>query len=218
MKIPSATIPLCAATLLMAAAALCVELATIHFVDTAAARGVDEVNTYGGKTKKDYILETTGNGVAIFDYDGDGANDLLFVNGTTFDAKPSGPKHVVQLYHNDGQGNFTDVSAKAGFTVEDWGQGVCVGDYDNDGRPDLADYLLRTQPALSQSGRRDVSRCDGTGRAACQWNRFWLRVQLPGLRPGRQSGSVRGELCGSRPGQNAAAGFGDLLRMERSCR
>jgi enediyne biosynthesis protein E4 len=137
MKSSSARIPLCAATLVMAAAALCVELSTIHFVDTASARGVDGVNTYGGKTRKDYILETTGNGVAVFDYDGDGANDLLFVNGTTFDAKSSGSKHVVQLYHNDGKGNFIDVSAKAGFTVEAWGQGVCVGDYDNDGRPDL---------------------------------------------------------------------------------
>src|SRR5260221_12934642 len=100
MRSSSVRIPLCGAALALAAVALGLELSTIHFVDTAASRGVDGVNTYGGKTKKDYILETTGNGVAIFDYDGDGSNDLLFVNGTTFDAKPSSSKHVVQLYHN----------------------------------------------------------------------------------------------------------------------
>jgi hypothetical protein len=86
--------------------------------------------------RKDYILETTGNGVAIFDYDRDGAEDIFVVNGTTLGESSPG-RHLPQLYHNDGHGHFTDVAAPAGFTTEGWGQGVCVGDYDNDGWPDL---------------------------------------------------------------------------------
>jgi hypothetical protein len=108
----------------------------ISFVDLAPTSGLTIGNTFGGKTHKDYILETTGNGVAIFDYDGDGAEDIFIANGTTLDERASG-HHLPQLYHNDGHGHFTDVAAHAGFTAEGWGQGVCVGDYDNDGWPDL---------------------------------------------------------------------------------
>ncbi len=109
----------------------------IRFTDGAAEAGLNLVNTYGGAARKDYILETTGNGVAIFDYDGDGRNDLFFVNGTTLQPRSGAPPATLQLYHNDGAGRFSDVSRKAGFTAEGWGQGVCAGDYDNDGRTDL---------------------------------------------------------------------------------
>jgi hypothetical protein len=108
----------------------------VQFEDVARSSGLTVANTSGGKTRKDYILETTGNGVAIFDYDGDGAEDIFIANGTTLD-RQSGARHLPQLYHNDGHGRFTEVGEKAGFTAEGWGQGVCVGDYDNDGRPDL---------------------------------------------------------------------------------
>jgi hypothetical protein len=94
-------------------------------------------NTFGGRDKKTYILESTGNGAAIFDYDGDGANDILIANGTTLEGPAAGAPRTVQLYHNDGHGKFTDVSHQAGFTVEGWAQGVCIGDYDNDGKPDV---------------------------------------------------------------------------------
>jgi hypothetical protein len=107
-----------------------------QFEDAARSSGLTVPNTSGGKTRKDYILETTGNGVAIFDYDGDGAEDIFIANGTTLDRQP-GVRHSPQLYHNEGHGHFTEVGEKAGFTAEGWGQGVCVGDYDNDGRPDL---------------------------------------------------------------------------------
>lgn len=109
----------------------------IQLVDIAAQSGLTIANTFGGRDRKDYILETTGNGVAIFDYDGDGANDIFIVNGTTFDRTAKTPPRTAQLYHNDGKGHFTDVSRSAGFTVEGWGQAVCVGDYNNDGKPDL---------------------------------------------------------------------------------
>jgi hypothetical protein len=108
----------------------------IHLVDVAPSAGLTLPNTFGGKDKKTFILESTGNGAAIFDYDGDGANDILITNGTTLEG-PADPPRTVHLYHNVGNGTFTDVSGKAGFTVEGWAQGVCIGDYNNDGRPDV---------------------------------------------------------------------------------
>jgi enediyne biosynthesis protein E4 len=106
------------------------------YVDVAVASGLTGKNIYGGIDRKDYILETTGNGVAIFDYDGDGNEDVFFANGTVLDSKP-GEGGRPQLYRNEGNGHFTDVSAKAGLTQEGWAQGVCAGDYDNDGHQDL---------------------------------------------------------------------------------
>jgi enediyne biosynthesis protein E4 len=124
------------AGLLLMGLALVGAVTSIRMVDIAGSSGLNLPNTFGGKDKKTYILESTGNGVAIFDYDGDGANDILVANGTTLD-RSAGPPRTVQLYHNDGRGQFTDVSRKAGFTFEGWAQGVCVGDYNNDGKPDL---------------------------------------------------------------------------------
>ncbi|MGA2135366.1 MAG: CRTAC1 family protein [Bryobacteraceae bacterium] len=109
----------------------------VHFVDVAASAGLTIPTTFGGLTKKDYILETTGTGVAIFDFDGDGRNDIFVVNGTTLDRSKSQPPLTSQLYHNDGNGHFTEMGRQAGITQEGWGQGVCVADYDNDGHPDM---------------------------------------------------------------------------------
>ena len=109
----------------------------IRLVDIAAPSGLVLPNTYGGKDKKTYILESTGNGAAIFDYDGDGANDILIPNGTTLDGPTKDAPRTVHLYHNDGHGKFSERSREAGFTVEGWAQGVCVGDYNNDGKPDV---------------------------------------------------------------------------------
>ncbi len=106
---------------------------SVQFDDVAAQAGLTVPNVSGGVERKDLILETTGNGVAIFDYDGDGANDIFIANGTTMDGKGGPP----QLYHNDGHGHFHDVAREAGLTHTGWGQGVCVGDIDNDGHPDI---------------------------------------------------------------------------------
>src|SRR5450432_2894949 len=122
---------------LCAAAVLWGTAVPVQLVDIAAASGLTLPNTFGGKEKKTYILESTGNGVAIFDYDGDGANDILIANGTTLEGPGSGAPRTLQLYHNDGHGKFTEVGREAGFTIEGWAQGVCVGDYNNDGKPDL---------------------------------------------------------------------------------
>ena len=91
---------------------------------------------FGGVDTKKYIIETTGTGVAIFDYDNDGWPDIFLVNGTSLDAS-AGKAPTSHLYHNNHDGTFTDVTKKAGLTYTGWGQGVCVGDYDNDGWEDL---------------------------------------------------------------------------------
>jgi hypothetical protein len=100
----------------------------VRFIDIAAQSGLTLPNTFGGKEKKDSILESTGTGVAIFDFDGDGANDIFIANGP--------PSHS-QLYKNDGSGHFTEVGQQAGLTRIGWAQAACVGDIDNDGHPDL---------------------------------------------------------------------------------
>jgi len=114
-----------------------VEAFRADFRDIAGPSGLTMKNVFGGIDRKDYILETTGNGVAIFDYDGDGKNDVFIANGTRL--QPTAPTNAAlpQLYRNLGGGHFKNVAAQAGFTRAGWGQGVCVGDYDNDGYPDL---------------------------------------------------------------------------------
>jgi len=106
-----------------------------QFIDIAAESGVTLPVTFGGRDHQEYILESTGTGAAIFDYDGDGANDVFIANGTTRNA--AGPPTFSQLYHNDGKGHFTEVARQAGLTRIGWAQAACVGDFDNDGHPDL---------------------------------------------------------------------------------
>ena len=109
----------------------------VHFTDIAAKAGLTAPIVFGGETTKKYIIETTGTGVAIFDYDNDGWPDIFIVNGTKLEGFPSGKAPTSHLYHNNHDGTFTDVTEKAGLTHTGWGQGVCAGDYDNDGFEDL---------------------------------------------------------------------------------
>ena len=108
------------------------------FEDFAGKAGIRVINVNGSVTAKRYIIEATGSGVAIFDYDNDGWPDIFLVNGTVLhgevqkDSKPTS-----HLFHNNHDGTFTDVTAHAGLTDTAWGQGVCAGDYDNDGYEDL---------------------------------------------------------------------------------
>ncbi len=108
-----------------------------HFTDVAKKAGLADSVIFGGVDTKKYIIETTGTGVAIFDYDNDGWPDIFIVNGTSLDAPPGKKAPTSHLYHNNHDGTFTDVTQKAGLTHTGWGQGVCVGDYDNDGWEDL---------------------------------------------------------------------------------
>ncbi len=109
----------------------------VDFRDIASAAGLTAPNVYGGVAAKKYILEMTGNGVAVFDFDNDGRPDIFLVNGTRLDGLASGEKPAGRLYRNQGNGTFQDVTAKSGLTQGGWGQGVCAGDFDNDGLTDL---------------------------------------------------------------------------------
>ncbi len=109
----------------------------IAFTDVARSAGVTARTIFGGEHKNIYLLETTGCGAAFFDYDGDGWIDIFLVNGWRLEGFPPGKAPTNHLYHNNGDGTFTDVSARAGLLHSGWGQGVCVGDYDNDGFDDL---------------------------------------------------------------------------------
>jgi enediyne biosynthesis protein E4 len=108
-----------------------------YFTDEAEKAGLVMKNVFGGTDTKKYIIETTGTGVAIFDYDNDGWPDIFIVNGTTLESFPLSAAPTSHLYHNNHDGTFTDVTEKAGLRHTGWGQGVCVGDYDNDGFEDL---------------------------------------------------------------------------------
>ena len=144
---------------------------SIRFIDIAAESGLNIANTFGGRELKSSILETTGTGVAIFDFDGDGANDVFIANGSTLG---TGVRATLsQLYRNDGAGHFTDVAEKAGLSASGWAQAACVGDFDNDGNPDLLvtyyghNVLYRNQGA----GRfNDITAKAGLPTTGARWN------------------------------------------------
>jgi enediyne biosynthesis protein E4 len=107
------------------------------FVDVAKQSGLTAKTIYGGEHKNRYLLETTGCGVAFYDFDHDDWLDLFLVNGTRLEGFPKGQEPISRLFKNNRDGTFTDITAKSGMTRSGWGQGCCVGDYDNDGLNDL---------------------------------------------------------------------------------
>jgi hypothetical protein len=110
----------------------------VQFVNIAREAGLRSKTIFGSEAKNKYLLETTGCGAAFFDYDQDGWLDIFLVNGTRFEANYApGAAPTNRLYKNNRDGTFTDVTVKAGLVRTGWGQGVCIGDYDNDGHDDL---------------------------------------------------------------------------------
>jgi hypothetical protein len=107
----------------------------IRFADRTQAAGVSFVTTYGEPGRSTYILETTGAGAAFLDFDGDGRLDIYLVNGRALRQAGDPPRSA--LYRNEGDARFSDVTARAGVGRAGWGQGVAVGDVDNDGALDL---------------------------------------------------------------------------------
>jgi enediyne biosynthesis protein E4 len=107
------------------------------FADVGRRAGLDAVTVFGGKETNKYLLETTGCGAAFLDADGDGWLDVFLVNGTTLEGFPAGREPTNHLYRNRHDGTFEDVTQKSGLGASGWGQGACVGDYDNDGHDDL---------------------------------------------------------------------------------
>ncbi len=115
-----------------------VKTGPVVFQDIAAKAGLAQWRHKMGTPEKHSILEAPGSGVALLDYDKDGWLDIYLVNGSTYEAlsgKAEAP-HAA-LFHNNHDGTFTDVTVKAGITNDRWGFGVAVGDYDNDGWPDV---------------------------------------------------------------------------------
>ncbi len=146
----------------------------VHFEDIAVQAGLTAPNVSGRERAKHYILETTGSGVAIFDYDNDGLMDVFLPNATTFQGPPEGEAAPTQrLYRNLGELRFEDVTDKAGLRRTGWGQGVCVGDYDNDGYRDLFvtfwghSSLYRNQ---GDGSFRDVTSAAGLKSASVRWD------------------------------------------------
>ena len=143
----------------------------VSYEDIAAQAGLTGINVSGNAANKQYIVETTGTGVAIFDYDNDGLPDILLVNGDRF--QQGGAPTTPLLYHNLGGLKFEDVTNKAGLTHTGWGQGVCAGDIDNDGNVDLfmtewgQNVLYRNQ---GNGTFRDETQARGLASAKTRWS------------------------------------------------
>jgi hypothetical protein len=148
-----------------------------RFEDATAAAGLHFRHTSGAFGRR-YMIETMGPGCAVLDFDGDGRPDLFFPNGTSLPAKSGSPQPSPVLYRNEGGGRFTDVTRGSGLDVSFYGMGCAVGDYDNDGRPDL--YVTaalgpsRLFHNLGGGQFRDVTAAAGAGNggdwgAGCAW-------------------------------------------------
>jgi hypothetical protein len=108
------------------------------FTDVTSSAGLSGArNISGDPDKKQFLLEEMGCGVAFFDFDNDGWLDIFLVNGTSFDQAVRDLRPTSYLFRNNRDGTFTDVTSKSGLTHSGWGQGCCIGDYDNDGFDDL---------------------------------------------------------------------------------
>src|ERR1043165_8451999 len=112
--------------------------APVVFEDVTEQSGLGRFRHHSGSAAKDYIIDTPSGGCAIFDYDSDGRPDIYLLNGSTIAAMQGKerPPRAAPL-RNNGNWQFEDVTDKAGVANERWGFGVAVGDYDNDGRPDM---------------------------------------------------------------------------------
>jgi enediyne biosynthesis protein E4 len=109
------------------------------FIDRAMKSGLGTFHNVCGGAVKDYLVETIGSGVALFDYNNDGLVDILLVNGSSFEAlkNPNLNPSSSRLFRNNGDGTFTDATQESGLINRGWGYGVTVGDFDNDGYRDV---------------------------------------------------------------------------------
>ncbi len=153
----------------------------IRFTDVTAAAGIDFTHNNGAFGKK-YLPETMGSGCAFFDFDGDGDQDLLLVNGMDWpDSKNK--RTTAALYRNRGDGTFDDVTRGSGLDREIYGMGVAIGDYDADGDPDV--YLTAVGPNLLLENQgegqfKDVTATAGVGHAGYGSSATWLDYDKDG--------------------------------------
>jgi hypothetical protein len=166
--------------LVVAAAALMANVQTpadqaplsFSFKNTAPEAGLTAITVYGGGETNKYLLETTGCGVAVLDFDGDGWLDVFIVNGSVLEGFPRGGAPSAHLYRNRRDGTFEDVTAAAGLTQSGWGQAACAGDYDNDGHDDLFVTYWGQNRLYRNRGDRtfeDVTERAGLKGAKARW-------------------------------------------------
>jgi hypothetical protein len=145
----------------------------VSFLNVARESGLNAKTIFGGEHKNKYLLETTGCGVAFYDYDHDEWLDIFLVNGSRLEGFPAGTEPTSHLFRNNRDGTFTDVTAKAGVAHAGWGQGVCVGDYDNDGWDDLFVTYYGKNILYHNNGDgtfTDVSQKAGVAGKGTRWN------------------------------------------------
>jgi hypothetical protein len=145
----------------------------VSFLNVARDAGLNAKTIFGGEHKNKYLLETTGCGVAFYDYDNDGWLDIFLVNGSRLEGFPAGSEPSSHLFRNNRDGTFTDVTAKAGLAHSGWGQGVCVGDYDNDGWDDLFVTYFGKNVLYHNNGDgtfTDASQKAGVAGKGTRWN------------------------------------------------
>jgi hypothetical protein len=145
----------------------------VNFINVARESGLNVKTIFGGEHKNKYLLETTGCGVAFYDYDNDGWLDIFLVNGSRLEGFPQGQAPSSHLFKNNRDGTFTDVTAQAGLLHSGWGQGVCIGDYDNDGYEDLFVTYFGKNVLYHNNGNgtfTDVTEKAGVGGSGKRWN------------------------------------------------
>jgi hypothetical protein len=163
----------------------------LQFREVAKADGID-FRHHANQTKMRYLLETMGSGVGLIDFDNDGRLDIFFVNGAAFpDPNPdtrapvkSSPGYWNRLYHQKPDGSFEDVTAKAGLAGEDYGMGVAVGDYDNDGFDDLFVSGFAHNHLYHNNGDgtfTDVSASAGVSGEGWSSSALWVDLDQDGL-------------------------------------
>ncbi len=140
------------------------------FVDVAKTSGLTAKTIYGDEHHNRFLLETTGCGVAFYDFDHDDWLDLFLVNGTRLEGFAKGQEPISRLFKNNRDGTFTDVTAKSGMTRSGWGQGCCVGDYDNDGLNDL--FVSYYGQNILYKNHGDGTFTDVTAKAGLTQNRL----------------------------------------------
>ena len=154
-----------------------------QLTDVTAQAGIAFRHNNGAFGAK-YLPETMGPGCAFLDYDGDGWLDILIANGTNW-PNHRGPRSTMALYHNNRNGTFTDVTERAGLAVEMYGMGVAVGDYNNDGFPDLLVTAVGQNRLFRNDGRgrfHDVTEKSGLGgRRAFSTSALWFDFDRDGL-------------------------------------